>query len=331
MPIGSLNKDALNNRRPGAGLYVISLCQLAAPVSIRPSQSPHLKAFTFFVGHTDLPDGRQQLSLQMGYFKTLADAQQCVQRVRGRYPGATVLPASAALPGPVAPAPTQHSTALLTDTQVMQILAVRGVDPSASEAREADNTQIPLIRPDDTVTRRALKAAVTVGAPVSFAVQLQSSEQPIDRSGLPSLALFNAHTTYVTHSRRDGRSRYFLRMGFFADPVSANQAACQVRAKFASAAVVPVTEQELMRAQEGGSQAFAVPDVGPPADYNPKPRAVISRKPPGEGSRAARPGKETLNQSLEQLAEREVWADPDTVSESGVRHLKIVVQRNSRS
>ena len=39
-----------------------------------------------------------------------------------------------------------------------------------------------------------------------------------------------------TETCRDGRSRYFLRLGFFADPVSAKQVAAQVRAHFASAA-----------------------------------------------------------------------------------------------
>ena len=33
--------------------------------------------------------------------------------------------------------------------------------------------------------------------------------------------------------------------------------------------------------------------------------------------------------SLKQLAERETWTDPDSLSESGVRHLKVEVQERT--
>jgi hypothetical protein len=37
-------------------------------------------------------------------------------------------------------------------------------------------------------------------------------------------------------------------------------------------------------------------------------------------------GGKTLEQTLKQLAERERWTDPDSLSDSGVRHLKVEVQ-----
>jgi hypothetical protein len=40
-------------------------------------------------------------------------------------------------------------------------------------------------------------------------------------------------------------------------------------------------------------------------------------------------GPQTLEQTLKQLAEREMWTDPDSLGESGVRHLKVEVQEST--
>jgi hypothetical protein len=111
------------------------------------------------------------------------------------------------------------------------------VGAAQDHADERNRDQIALLRPEDTGTRRALKEAVVQGAPVFFAVQLHWSAQPIDLSRVPSLAIFKGYTLYATESRREGRSRYFLRLGFFGDPISAKQVAFQVRSNFPSAAV----------------------------------------------------------------------------------------------
>src|SRR4029077_9383929 len=147
----------------------------------------------------------------------------------------------------------------LTDTQVLKILDTRGASTVRADVEAKNCDQIALLRPEDTSTRHALKEAVVQGAPVSFAVQLEWSAQPIDLSRVPSLAIFKAYTLYATESRRKGRSRYFLRVGFFADPISAKQVAVQVRSTFASAAVVPVLEQEVTRAREAGMGTSAIP------------------------------------------------------------------------
>ena len=42
----------------GTGRFMLTLCPLAAPVSIRPPQSPQLKPFTFFMSRA-VPAGRQ--------------------------------------------------------------------------------------------------------------------------------------------------------------------------------------------------------------------------------------------------------------------------------
>lgn len=309
----------------GTGPFLLKLCHLCAPVSVRQPQSPHLKPFTFFVGRTAQPDGGQELSLNMGYFETLAEAQKWLRFVQGRYPHAVAMPTPAAfLPQPdtAAPNPQPDASALrasheaLTDTQVMRILETRGV---------------PLMRPEDTVTRRALQEAVAQGAPVSFAVQLHWSVQPIDPSRASSLGAFKDHVLYVTQSTREGQPRYFLRLGFFSDPVAARQVAFQVRTRFTDAVVVPVAEHERMQAYEPHSALPAAAPAAANTGRKPGPRA--RPKSTNGASRSPRKGAETLDQTLELLAKREMWTDPDTVSESGVRHLKVEVQerRSGRS
>jgi len=329
---------------------MLTLCRLPAPVSIRPPQSPHLKPFTFFTSSARQPDGSEGLYLHMGYFETLADAERYVDAIRGRYPEAIATIAPTAFsqpPGSEAPA-SQHADsppadppssnhasapdASLTDTEVLRVLEIRGTSPASGEADDRGYGQIGLLRPEDTSTRQALRQAVVQGAPVSFAVQLHWSAQPIDLSRVPALPIFKAHTLYGIESRREGRSRYFLRMGFFGDPVSAKQVAAQLRSNFASAAVVPVGDEEVTRAREAGAGAATIPillqqrSVATP-DANSTPRSATESKPfiPRRVSRNA----ETLMQTLRKLAERETWTDPDSLSESGVRHLKVEVQERT--
>jgi hypothetical protein len=288
----------------------------------------------------------------MGYFETLADAERWVDAVRGRYPHAIATIAPTAFlrpPNSEAPA-SQHAGSppgvpgssdrapakdkSLTDTQVLKILETRRASPVQDEVNERDCDQIALLRPDDTSTRQALKEAVAQGAPVCFAVQLHWSAEPIDLNRVPSLAIFKAYTLYAVESRREGRCRYFLRMGFFGDPVSAKQVAIQVRSNFASAAVVPVSEEEVTRAREAGTGSSSIPclvqqRVERALDSNSRPRSPTGSKPSTDVPRRVSRGAKTLEQTLKQLAEREIWTDPDSLSESGVRHLRVEVQEHS--
>ena len=332
---------------------MLTLCRLAAPVSIRPPQSPHLKPFTFFTSRARQPDGTEQLYLHMGFFQTLTDAERWVQGVRGRYPDAivTIAPASVFLspscaapalqpadsrPGvPQSSAFAQVRAESLSDTQVLKILETRHIVAARdNNADESKCDQIALLRPDDTSTRHALKEAVAQGAPVSFAVQLHWSAQPIDLSRVPSLTIFKTHTLYATESHRDGHSRYFLRLGFFGDPISAKEVAIQVRSNFASAAVVPVAEQEVTRARTAAMDTSAIPylaqqRVDQALDSNGTPGSPNESKPVSDARRRVSRSAPTLEQTLKRLAAREKWTDPDSLSETGVRHLKIEVQKRS--
>ena len=344
----SSSTNPVHRARPGTGNFMLTLCRLDAPVSIRPPQSPQLKPFTFFTSRVRQPDGSEQLYLHMGYFETLADAEKWLEAVRGRCPNAFAAIATPAClqatnseasadPQPLVPQsgdPAPAKDESLTDTQVLKILNGHRVSPVQNDVNEKNCDQIALLRPDDTSTRHALKEAVAQGARVSFAVQLDWSAQPIDLSRVPALAIFKAYTLYATESRREGRSRYFLRLGFFGDPISAKQVAAQVRSNFASAAVVPVAEQEVTRAREAAMGASSIPRlaeqrVDQRTYSNGTPGLPPEPKPSSDLPRRASRGGETLEQTLKQLAEREMLTDPDSLSESGVRHLRVEVQKQA--
>jgi hypothetical protein len=149
----------------------------------------------------------------------------------------------------------------LTDTQVLRFLETRREEdavqaPSPLQADSAAESGISLLKPDDTGTRRALKEAVSHNDPVSFAVQLQWSVQPVALDKVPPLAIFSAYTLYSVEGSREGRKWYGLRLGFFNDAISAKQVAYYVRSEFNSVAVVPVSPQERERATED-NQRFA--------------------------------------------------------------------------
>ena len=322
---------------------MLTLCRLPGPVSIRPPQSPQLKSFTFFTTREPAPDGNEHCYLHMGYFRTLADAEKWVEAVRGRFPDAMATIASSAFarasnsevsasqPADAQPE-TRHSSdsaqvekRSLSDTQVLRILETRGTTPDESDPRKS--AQVALLRPEDTSTRQALREAVVQGAPVSFAVQLQWSAQPIDLDRVPSLPTFKAHTLYATESRRDGRSRYFLRLGFFADPIDAKQAAAEVRSNFAAAAVVPVSDEEVMRAREAGKDSSSIPSlVTQEASRAPDSNLPTLSEPVSDTRRRVSGEDRMLELELKRLARRELWTNPDLLSDSGVRHLKVRIE-----
>jgi len=329
---GSSTAGTEPEAQAASGQFMLTLCRLPGPVSIRPPQSPQLKSFTFFTTRERGPDGSEHSYLHMGYFRTLADAEKWAESVRGRFPDAIATIAAGAFARPGSLASTEGKS--LSDTHVMRILETRGVAQDAVAQKECD--RVALLRPEDTSTRQALKEAVAQGAPVSFAVQLLWSTQPIDLGRVPPLLMFKAHTLYAIESRRDGRSRHFLRMGFFADPIEAKQAAAEVRSNFAAAAVVPVSDQEITRAREAGKDSFSIPtlvqqeskrapEAGSALEANTQPQAAVGlrRRVPGDD--------EKLQLELKKLARREMWTNPDLLSDSGVRHLKVRIESQKRT
>jgi hypothetical protein len=224
------------------GKFVITLCSVATPVTIPQPRSPQLTRFRFFLGQS-VEAGRKQYTLYMGHFATAAEAEKWLTVLRGIYPNAFVSEQS------------DRQTDSFSDTQVLSILEGRRADDTAAIADESAVRNISLLRPDDTGTRLALKDAVTQNAPVSFAVQLQWSTQPIGLETVPRHAIFSSYTLYTTPARLEGRDWFCLRLGFFGDAISAKQVAQFLYSDFPSVAVVPVDSQEHARALETGKRS----------------------------------------------------------------------------
>src|SRR5262249_13103221 len=159
----------------------------------------------------------------------------------------------------------------------------------------------------------------------------------------PLLSIFRAYTLYRTEGCREGRSWYSLRVGFFADAISAKQVASYVRSSFPSVAVVPITEEERAnaansridtttlsdtfgqqsdhalatdRAQQAAGAAGSAPtgSVQAPPVKSPVPVAAVGagtqRATSNDRSSSAkrdRGGKESLEQTLELLASSDIW------------------------
>lgn len=138
----------------------------------------------------------------------------------------------------------------LTDTQVLNLLENCRADTGLVDAAETSGSDVPTLPLCDTNTRLELREGVARNAPVSFAVQLQWSVQPIDVTSIPPHPIFQAYTLYAAEVRRAGRACFFLRLGFFSDAISAEQVAHYLRWDFTSATVVPVISQEQQQVRQ---------------------------------------------------------------------------------
>ncbi len=329
---GSSNPHPEMRSQAGTGRFMLRLCALAAPVTLRPPQAPQLKPFTFFMDRAREPGGSEQLFLYMGFFETLAEAERWAESVRRHYPGARATLAPLGLAWTArSEVPNGYwarsDDAHLSDTQVMEMLEA-GHDAAASgDVDASDHDQIALLRPEDTGVRKALKEAVIQGAPVSFAVQLHWATQPIDLDHVSWRDAFAGHTLYATESHRKGRSSYFLRVGFFSDPRSAKDFAVQVRSTFASAAVIPVLEPEITRAREASTGSSAIPVLverrDEVIDFGSDETEALAAQSRSSGSAQERAG------GGHRARHGGASAESDPLSESGVRHLKVEMRDES--
>src|SRR5438445_5795422 len=69
------------------GPFVLNLCSSTTPMALAQADLPELKRFTFFVSRR-FEEGRERFRLHMGYFSTLAEAEEWLSVVREIYPGA---------------------------------------------------------------------------------------------------------------------------------------------------------------------------------------------------------------------------------------------------
>ena len=70
-----------------AGPFVLNLTSSTTPMALANPEQPELKRFSFFVSRR-FEEGRERFRLHMGYFPTLAEAEEWLVAVRDIYPGA---------------------------------------------------------------------------------------------------------------------------------------------------------------------------------------------------------------------------------------------------
>jgi hypothetical protein len=246
---------------------------------------------------------------------------------------------------------------VLTDTQVLNILE-RRAPPEGLGKPPPDRPEISVLRPEDTNTRRALKDAVINGAPISFVLQLYRSDGPIKLNSMPTLDIFRAYTLYLAEGDHEGQPWHALRLGFFTDAGSAKQVAHYARTSYGAVAVVPINEGESTQAKK---KPIALSLLAPPlarsiddflaadqansattdtsatrSGVRPAIAAAASGGSQNRATQQAAPKerrKDSLEQTLELLAASELWDsasdDSESHTQTGVRHLKVEVQRRS--
>jgi hypothetical protein len=198
-----------------------------------------------------------------------------------------------------------------------------------------ESSQLPRTASNPQAVQPHQRAAV-IGAIQRFAVQIVWSMDPVDLANVPKLAIFDAYTLYKVQVDRAGRRWYGLRLGFFADPVSARQVALYARSDFSAAAVVPVSDRECERAAQAAITAFPAAETAKKAEApvtlfeekpaaeprvqgrtTPQPRAAGKKKP---ASRA-----KSTQELADELQLEPDFAGSDPLSDTGVRHLAIQI------
>src|ERR1700741_3295588 len=79
--------EAAGATAAAGGAFVLNLCSSTTPMALPQADLPELRRFTFFVSRR-FEEGRERFRLHMGYFATLAEAEEWLTLVREIYPGA---------------------------------------------------------------------------------------------------------------------------------------------------------------------------------------------------------------------------------------------------
>jgi hypothetical protein len=108
------------------------------------------------------------------------------------------------------------------------------------------NTAAPATVPPKTAQAVAADAEASEGQ--HYAVQLIWNQGPVDLDSIPLLAIFTGYLLYAVESEPGPRRCYGVRLGFYADAMSARLVAQYVRSEFKGVAVVPVSPREMSRA-----------------------------------------------------------------------------------
>ncbi len=187
--------EAGDHANAAVGPFVINLCSSTTPMALSHPDAPEMKRFSFFVSRRR-EDNRERFRLHMGYFSTLAEAEEWLSVVRDVYPGAwageapgkklRARAAAAAMAGQLPPPPTAPRVVSVTakpaptaPARAAAPVVARQAMPSPTDlivptlhaapaplARnpEATGTHRALVNPSATGTHRALPDPSSTGA-----------------------------------------------------------------------------------------------------------------------------------------------------------------------
>jgi hypothetical protein len=243
-------------------LRVITLVSSTAPLPLRALTAPELAGLAVFRSRR-VEDGRERFRLHLGYFPSASAATRVLPIVRRSYPAAFVA---------IAP---QSNLGSLDDTARMRFSILRPVDPApavtplrterpaapippAADAHARPKQIPPVLTPAMAVTPRANASSVSTTPATGsltmtkesqrYAVQLVWSRDPIEVADIPWLAIFAGYLLYAVEMEPGIRRGYGVRLGFYADTLSARLVAQYLRSEFKGVSVVPVSEREVSMA-----------------------------------------------------------------------------------
>jgi hypothetical protein len=244
-------------------LYVITLVSSIAPVQLWAPTAPELAGLAVFRSR-QVDEGRERFRLHIGYFMSPEAAEQVLQIIRATYPAAMIA---------VAP---QSNMGSLDDTAVARFSILHPITPPAPAAAPAPPAPVAPVAtarvepvPAEAAPAQAVPApaepapasaltddnGVAPPAPAEkaypsqhYAVQLMWSTRPIDVAKIPTLELYTGYLLYAVETEPGPQRFYGVRLGFYADALSARLVAQYVRPEFKGVAVVPVSQREMTRA-----------------------------------------------------------------------------------
>jgi hypothetical protein len=228
-----------------------------APVPLQAPTMPELAGLAVFRSR-QVEEGRERFRLHVGYFSSVEAAEKLLPVIRETYPAALIT---------VAP---QSNMGSLDDTAMARFSILQPIEPAATAAAPTAAVAAPAAQagptgslreepappqaPEPPVLTRAdavtppAAAAVAERPAQHYAVQLIWTHEPIDVAKIPILAIYSGYLLYAVETEPGPRHYYGVRLGFYADALSARLVAHYVRSDFSSVSVVPVSGREMTRA-----------------------------------------------------------------------------------
>jgi hypothetical protein len=174
---------------------------------------------------------------------------------------AAVAPAPPRAVPKAVPAPVAHSSSLL--------------DGPMSKAFSETTQAPPVLTAADAVAAQPL-AELGAREAQHYAVQLIWSRGAIDLNAIPVLAIFSGYLLYAVETEPGARRFFGVRLGFYADALSARLVAQYVRSEFKGVAVVPVSQREMTRASTAAIRLSASRRSGPSGSRTRWPSSALA-------------------------------------------------------